>query len=1130
MKRSSRFSLGLTPERRELLEHLLRETGLEAETNNNIPRRQNNGPAPASFAQQRLWFLDQLVPNSPFYNLSTAVRFRAVLSIPVLERSINAIVQRHEALRTTFAAEDGRPVQVIAPQLAIPLTVIDLRGLPRSQAEAEATRLATEEAARPFDLMHGPLLRTTLLQLDDAEYVFLLTVHHIISDAWSLEIFARELTALYSAFAIGQPSPLPPLPIQYPDFAVWQRQWLQGEVLADQVAYWKRQLADLPILQLPTDRPRPVNQRYRGALLRVELPKSLSAALAELSQHQRVTLFMTLLAAFQVLLHRSTGQDDIVVGVPIAGRNRSEAENLIGFFVNSLVLRTDLSGNPSFRELLGRVREATLGAYAYQDLPFEILVDEMQPERDLGRNPLFQVTFQLQQPAYGPRLEVSHSQPTLDIKREAAIFDLAFRLWETTAGISGGIEYNTDLFDADTIARMAGHYRTLLESIVVDPDRPVAELPLLTPDESQRILVMWNDTAVGFPRDVCLHHLFEDQVRRTPDAIAVVFEDQSVTYRELDQRANQLARHLQTLGVGPEVLVGICMERSLEMVVALFGVLKAGAAYVPLDPSYPQERIAFMVQDSGARVIVTQRRLVSRLPAHGPVLVVLDDMNDLNGVTIDKPTSAVTLGHPAYVIYTSGSTGRPKGVVISHSAICNHMFWMQCTFPLAETDRVLQKSPFSFDASVWEFYAPLMAGARLVMAQPGGHADSVYLVRTIAEQEITILQVVPTLLWLLLAEPGIRDCRSLRRVFCGGEPLPVDLQERFFASLNAELCNLYGPTEASIDTTFWLCQPQMGQHTIPIGRPIANVQACVLDRHLHPVPAGIPGELCIGGEGLASSYHRRPALTAEKFIPDPFSARPGVRLYRTGDRVRFRPDGAIEFLGRLDQQVKLRGFRIELEEIEVLLREHPAVRECAVLVREDAPGDQRLVAYLVVHRRPEVAVLRRHLQQRLPEHMIPASFVFLDRLPLTPNGKLDCRALPAPDATRPARPETYVAPCTPTEETLARIWAEVVGLDQVSIHDNFFEIGGHSLLATHLVSRVCSVFQIEVPLRQIFESPSVAEFAPFVTQLQAHKVTAPIESIPRADDWPLLGQLDQLSEEDVDRWLRSMLPEKEDSE
>jgi amino acid adenylation domain-containing protein len=1071
---------------------------------------------PLSFAQQRLWFLEQLDPGNTAYHVPYALRLSGFLDTTALERSLGEIVRRHEVLRTTFVVVKGESEQVIHPAQACLLDVMDLRESLEDDRQAEARRLINEEARRPFDLEQGPLLRASLLQLNDREHILVLAMHHIVFDAWSIGVLVQEVVTLYEAFTSGQPSPLPELPVQYADFAHWQRSWLQGETLDRHLDYWKGQLADLTTLELPTDRPRPPVQSFRGARQSLTMPGSLVSSLYELSRNQGVTLFMTLLAAFQTLLHRYTAQVDISLGTPIANRNHREIEGLIGFFINTLVLRTDLSGNPSFVELLRRVREVALNAYAHQDLPFEKLVEEFQPDRNLSRTPFFQVLFTVRKLGAGTTLKLSNLEMHgLEMESETAKFDLLMLVDESDQGINFGLEYNTDLFDHSTITHMLGHFQTLLEDIVADSQQRLSELSLLTATERQQMLVGWNETGRQYPQDVCVHQLFEAQVERTPDAVAVVFEEERLTYSELNQRSNQVANYLRARGVGPEVRVGILMERSLEMVIGLLGIIKAGGAYLPLDLSYPLQRMSFMLTDADVAVLLTQQALQRDWRAHSIDAICLDaDWPDIAGESTETPDNTVTAGNPAYVIYTSGSTGQPKGVVIPHQAIGNHMHWMQEQFPLAESDRILQKTPISFDASVWEFLAPLMSGAQLVMARPDGHRDGAYLVEAIRRYQITTIQLVPSLLRLLLDEPGFSDCRTLKRVFCGGEALSAELVERFSSCLDAELINLYGPTEASIDATYWTNQDAPPMQKVPIGRPISNMRVYLLDKSLEPVPVGVSTEVYISGRGLARGYLKRPELTAAQFVPDPFSGTPGGRLYKTGDLARYLPDGNIEYVGRLDDQVKLRGFRVELSEIETVLNEHPEVRESVVLVRESAPGDERLVAYVVPHQSPGpgVSELRDHLKVKLPDYMMPSAFMFLDALPLTPNGKIDRRALPAPGSARRETEEVSVAPRTAVEETIAAIWSAVLGTDQVGVYDNFFELGGHSLLATQVIGRLREVFPIELPLRTLFESPTVAALAERLAEEPGQ--AEELEDIART-----LQELAELSDGDVEALL-----------
>ena len=910
----------------------------------------------SSYAQRSLWFLDQLVPGSSLYNLHSATRLFSAINVTALEQSINEIVRRHESLRTAFRALDGEPVQVVARTLNLALPVADLRQAAESEREDEALRIAVEEAQRPFDLTKWPLLRARLLRMGEEDYILLLTMHHIVCDFWSMNVFQEELSTLYEAFCAGRPSPLPELPIQYADFADWEWRWLQGPMGKSQLNYWKKRLADLPVLQMPTDWPAPVVPSFEGAGYSFWLPEALCQALVRLSRHEKVTLFMTMLAAFQTLLYRYTGQDDIAVGTPVANRNRPEVERLIGFFANSLVLRTDLSGNPRFRELLARVRDVAIGAYAHQDLPFEKLVRELKPDRQAGRNPLFEVHFQLfsglgsddtSDPLVGELVET-------DVK--TAKFDLALDLWEYPDGLWAHLEYSTDLFSEETIGRMEGHFRTLLDGIAADPDQRLSELPLLTKDERQQVLMEWNDTDVDYPTDTCLHQLFEAQVERTPDAIALVFGQEHLTYSALNRRANQLAHYLQSLGVGPEVLVAIYAERSIEMIVGLLGTLKAGGAYLPLNPSDPRERIRLVIEDAQPQVLLTQQRFVESIPCTPPQCVCLDAGWDKIARCSDvNPRTGMTSQNLAYVIYTSGSTGRPKGVMVQSGAVCHHLLWMQSAFPLTQTDRILQKYPFNFDASVCEIFGPLAAGARLIITEPSEHWDIEQFVKVLIDQQITVLDVVPSMLRALVEEEGFSACRSLKRVISGGEPLSPELRDRFFARTNAELHNIYGPTEATIGATSWTCLPEHAGQIVPIGRPAANTPVYILDSCLNPVPIGGPGELCIAGVGVARGYLNQPQLTAEKFIRNPFSNKPGACMYKTGDLARYLPDGNIEYLGRMDQQVKVLGHRVEMGEIEAALATHSSIEACAVLSVEDTRGHERLIAYIVpVQDQPEL--------------------------------------------------------------------------------------------------------------------------------------------------------------------------------
>jgi amino acid adenylation domain-containing protein len=997
--------------------------------------------------------------------------------------------------------------------------VIDLCALAAEQAWQQAHCLSEQEGKRPCDLVQGPLLRTALLRLGPISHVFLLTLHHSITDGWSNEILLQELSLLYQAFVKGQPSPLAPLPVQYADYALWQREWLQGQALERQQVYWQTQLAGASTLALPTDHPRPTVQSYRGASLPVHLPLALSKGLVALSRREQVTLFMLLLASFQGVLARWSGQSDISVGTPIANRRQEQTEELIGFFVNTLVLRSDLSGNPSFVQLLERVRQVCLEAYAHQDVPFEKIVEVLAPQRDLSRSPLFQVMFALQNVPSG-QMDLPEVMSRVFVDGNGSSqFEMTLELEEVEEGIRGSLEYNADLFTAETISRLRTSWLTLLEGVLQRPETPLAEVPLLSAEERQRLLVEWNATQVVFSRQGSLQEQFEQQVQRSPEAIALVFEEQQLSYAQLNRRANQLAHHLQALGVGPEKLVGVCLERSLELVIALLGVLKAGGAYVPLDPDYPAERLAFLLRDSQVSVLLAQWHSQGLFSTYQGQTLYLDSF-------WDSPRSTEVVSWPelpenvrgkllAYMIYTSGSTGQPRGAMNTHEALINRLEWMQAAYQLGSGDRILQKTPSSFDVSVWEFFWPLLNGASLVLAVPGGHREGAYLLKVMQEQAISVLHFVPSMLQAFLQEPGLEHLLHVRHVISSGEALSSDLQKRFFACMHASLENLYGPTEAAIDVTAWSCERDHVSALVPIGRPIANIQIYLLDRYQQPVPQGAIGEIYIGGIGLARGYIRRADATAERFVPHPFAEQEGERLYRTGDFARYRADGAIEYLGRKDQQVKVRGFRIELGEIEAALQTNPAIREAVVLLREGTGTDKQLVAYVVEQPEERLFVqrLRQALRENLPAYMIPSTFVELKALPLTPNGKVDRRALPTPAEEPGENLHGWQKARTPLEELLVDLWSEVLGHRQIGIHDNFFELGGHSLLAMQLLAQVRKGLGMEVSLQALFEAPTVSEFALHVEQILRsgeERVLAPMTMVPRSSVLPLSYAQQQL--------------------
>ncbi len=1075
-----------------------------------------NGSAPLSFGQQSFWFLNQLNPNTPLYNIYRAVRLRGVLKATALQQALNEIIARHEALRTTLASLDEEPVQLIAATWTLNLKIIDLSDTSASDQEAAAAQTLTEQAHVPFELTTGPLIRAVLIRLNDEEHILLLAMHHVVSDDWSMGILFNELSALYEDFASGRGSALPPLTIQYPDFAIWQRNWMQGDVLEKQLSYWKQRLGEAPpMLELPTDRPRPALPTYKGAREEIVLPAELIKKITAAGQNEGATLFMTLLAAFQNLLARYTGQNDIVVGSPIAGRNRAETEGLIGYFINTLVLRTDLSGNPTFNELLRRVRDVALGAYAHQDLPFERLVEELQPQRSLTQPPLFQVMFIFQNAPKANLRPIGLSITPEEVQGAPAPLDLTLELREMADGMHCWFEYKTELFDAMTITRMAGHFRLLLERVCENPAQTLSSLRLLTEEEQQQLFSAPSDSTDESTVGQCIHELFEAQVERTPTAVAVIHEKEKLTYAELNKRANHLAHHLRALGVGPEVLVGICMERSIEMVVGVLGILKAGGAYVPLDPAYPRERLKLMMDDANAPVMLTQQRHLALLPSASARMVCIDtDWDRIAECEGENPARVTTAENLAYVIYTSGSTGQPKGVMIQHSSLVNYTENAGIEFGLGHGDRVLQFASLNFDTSAEEIFPCLMRGAKLVLRTDEMPASVAGFLQLCRDWAITVVDL-PTAYWHeMVAQIEAENLElppSLRLVIIGGErALPERLaawQKRFGSEVR--LVNTYGPTEATIVATLWE-PPSVPDDVdelreVPIGKPVQNVRTYVLDGYLQPVPSGVTGELHIGGSGLARGYLNRPELTAEKFIADPFSQRAGARLYKTGDLARYLPDGSIEYAGRIDHQVKIRGFRVELGEIEAALNQHPSVRESVVLAREDGSGIKRLVAYVVGNgsQRSGAGEMRDFLAEKLPDFMLPSASVWLDKLPLAPNGKLDRSALPAPGE---CSEEAFMPPQTPAEEMMAGIWAEVLEVKQVGRDDNFFALGGHSLLATRMISRVRQAFQVELSLRSLFEAPTVrglAEIVESTWQTKSGPAGISISTVTRDGDLPL---------------------------
>ena len=1099
-------------EKRVLLAELLRDKIRGAQA-----------PAPLSYNQQGIWFLSQLAPESMVYNVSFAARITSELNVPALRRSFQALVDRHSCLRTTFSVRAGKPSQRVHLGTKVHFEELDASAWSRNEMEP---RLA-DEAHRPFDLEHGPLLRVSVFRRSANEHYLLLVVHHIVIDFWSLAILLNELGTIYPAEAMGMRAALPPLALQYGDYVRWQSEMLAGAQGERLWAYWQKQLAgQLPVLDLPTDRPRQPIQTHRGGSHDFVLNDELSRRLKALAKTEGATLYVVMLAAFQAMLHYQSGQDDLVVGSPVVGRSRAEFEEIVGLFTNPVFLRVSLSGNPTFHEFVGHVRRTVLEALEHQDYPTLLLVERLKPARDLGRPPICQVMFVLDKPhglaeQGAPTFVHGEAGPTMNsgglvlesfpLEHRSASLDLVMLVVESTQSLSISLRYNAELFDHSTIIRFGRCFEALLGHVVEQPGVRLSALAevLAATDREQRPLVEFNQPDTPYPDDVCIHRLFEDRVKRTPDRIALTFENKHVTYAQLNARANQVASYLRARGVGLEVPVAICMERCLEMVIALLGILKAGGAYVPIDPAYPKERVALTLEDARARLMLTMEPLRERMPEQGVHRICLDaDWESIARESCDDLAGSAAAGNLAYIIYTSGSTGQPKGVMVEHRGLSNTLQWLSQTLAITAGDSTLLKTPITFDAAGREIFPTLLAGARLIIAEPNAHRDSRYIAEKIREHGISILHCVPSFLRQLLAEPAFEEAVALRAVMCGGEALTPDVVAEFGRRSDAKLYNVYGPTETIIDSACWLCDKTSADSTVPIGRPIPNARIYILDAALRPVPIGVAGELYIGGVSLARGYLNLPVLTAEKFIPDPFSSKTGERLYRTGDLARYLPSGDIEYLGRGDYQVKIRGFRIELGEIEAALTQHPSVAQAIVTVHEGSHGEKRLVSYIVAQPRcaPTVVELRNFLKAKLPEHMVPVVFIALDSFPLNSNGKVDRRALPSPGDERPELDNAFVGPRNPAEELLVDIWVQVLGVERVGIHDDFFDLGGHSLLATQVVSRIRETFQVEMPLRRLFETPTVAGLAESLELSGRDADTlqlSSIQPIPRDGELPL---------------------------
>ncbi|ARU60371.1 hypothetical protein CBW65_04300 [Tumebacillus avium] len=1067
-----------------------------------IRQREDRDTSTLSSIQHRMWFIDQLQPGHPMYNTFRSMRFRGELDLAALQQSLEVIVQRHDMLRATYQSVEGVPVQVIAPELRPELSIVDLSAVPEAERELQLEKLATEVARRPFDLSAGPLFSFTLFKVADQDHVLASIIHHIIFDGWSLNVFCKELCALYSAFATGQEPQLAELPIQYPDYAVWHNELLEGDVIKEQLDFWKQHLEGAPpFLKLPTDRPRPAVQTFDGVRYSHVLPAELVERVKSLREEAGVTMNTALLAAYNVLLYRYTGQQDIVVGSPVAGRNHEDTHGVIGCFVNTVALRTQLSGEMSFRDLLAHVDHSARPSYANGELPFDKLVEEVLQDRDPSYSPVFQVMFLSERDFTKgremPGLELS--QYVIDNK--TAKTDLTLWISHEERGLVAKFEYNTDLFDESTIVRMAQHFENLLSAAVANPERSIATLPLLSEAEHQQVVFEWNDTAIEVP-PVCLHQLFEEQAARTPERVAAVYGEEEMTYAQLEARANQLAHQLRALGVGPDVPVGLCLDRSLDMVVALIGILKAGGAYLPLDTDAPTARLGQVLEDAQAPVCVAHSSLLARLPEGIVSYVLMDrDAEQLAAWPTTAPFVDVTPDHLVSIYYTSGSTGKPKGVSSTHQGWVNRMIWMQRAYQLEAHETVLQKTTLTFDDAACEFYWPLMVGARIALLEPGLHKDPRAILDAAIHYQVAFITFVPSMLALFVdaVTPEDRErLQCLRHVGSSGEALRSDLVRNFQARIGCNLHNTWGATEVSIDSTIHTCTEEDAYEAeiVSVGRPIDNNRCYVLDEHLQPVPVGVAGDLYLAGIGLARDYLNNPERTKEAFVPDPFF--PGERMYKTGDRGYLRKDGCIMFLGRRDDQVKVRGQRVELAEIEAVLATHSVLQICAVVAFK-RPDGYRLAAYYVLRdgERTTAEALRAYLGERLPEYMVPWRFLELENMPTTISGKIDRKQLPDPGDDRPDLQTDFIEPSTAVEQQIAVVWQEILGIEKVGAGDSFFHLGGHSLHATRIISRINREFETRLPLRVFFEEPTIGGLAKRVEQEQSQADKGVEQGIPR---------------------------------
>jgi len=1095
----------LTNQKRDLLKLLLNKKGINLQTETILPRP-NSEPAPLSFGQEQLWFLSQIQDNTT-YNLPLALQISGSLNISVLEQVITEIVRRHEILRTNFQQIEGKNLQVIRPEINISLQVINLEQITAKQQLQNVERLINQETDKIFNLSEDDLFQSTLYQLNQNSYILLLNMHHIISDGWSIGILLQELSTLYGAYLAGNKSPLPDLQIQYADYAIWQKEKFTSEIREKQLNYWKQQLADIPpLLELPTDKPRPPIQSFRGGIWEFSINSNLSQKIRTLTQQSDATLFMTMLAAFVILLYRCSGQDDILIGSPMAGRNRQEIQSLIGYFVNTVVLRTKLTGNPNFREILNQVRQVATDAHNYQDIPYNQVVEALNPQRNLSYNPVFQILFDLQH-SLTDKLQLPGLtlQPFLG-EHSTSKFDLSLIIEDRGTELIGAWEYSSDLFTQEAISRITENFQTLLNGIVNNPETPINQLPIISAFEQQQILEKWNNTQQDYPESFCIHELFTQQVIKTPDAIAVKFGNQQLTYTQLNQKANQLANYLQNCGVTSEVLVGLYLERSLDILIAILAILKAGGAYLPLDPKYPQTRLTDILNDSQVSIILTQEKLLTSLssplprgetpltPYQGKIILLDTDLTIISQQNIETPISAIKPDNLAYVIYTSGSTGKPKGVMITHQNIVNHATSIIDKYQINSHDRILQFTTFIFDVAAEEIFPAWLSGATLIICPQEMVTNLIEFSQFLAQESLTVVNL-PTPYWqewvLEIDRKVSQIPDSLRLVITGSDqvlPEKLALWQKLVTEKrqNIQWINAYGLTETTITSTVYQLPVNYQlntTHSVPIGRPIANTEIYILDQNLQPVPIGIPGELHIGGAGLARGYLNRKQLTNEKFISNPISSSKSSRLYKTGDLARYLPDGNIEFLGRIDYQVKIRGFRIELGEIEAVLAQHPLVKSSAVIVREIQPGNKQLIAYVVTEDHSNIQQdLRSFLKQNLPDYMLPAFFVRLAELPLTPTGKINRRALSALMLELNHEID-YILPRNPLEQKLAEIWCQVLGLEKVSVEENFFNLGGHSLATIQIISRIRETLKIDLPLQYLFTEPTIAGLTKIINQL-----------------------------------------------